>query len=32
MFWGVLAAMVIGYTVVVSGMKKLFLSRNDSLL
>ena len=32
MFWGVLAAMVLGYAAIVSGMKKLFLSRNDSLL
>ena len=31
-FWGVLVAMVLGYTAVVSGMKKFFLSRNDSLL
>ena len=31
-FWGVLAVMVLGYTVIVSCMKKFFLSRNDSLL
>ena len=31
-FWGVLAVMVLGYAVIVSGMKKFFLSRNDSLL
>ena len=32
MFWGVLAAMVLGYTAIVSCMKKVFLGRNDSLL
>ena len=31
-FWGVLAAMVLGYAAIVSCMKKFFLSRNDSLL
>lgn len=31
-FWGVLAAMVLGYAAIVSCMKKVYLSRNDSLL
>ena len=31
-FWGVLAVMVLGYTAVISCMKKVYLSRNDSLL
>lgn len=31
-FWGVLAAMVLGYVAIVSCMKKVYLSRNDSLL
>lgn len=31
-FWGVLAAMVLGYAAIVSCMKKVYLIRNDSLL
>lgn len=31
-FWGVLAAMALGYAAIVSCMKKVYLSRNDSLL
>ena len=31
-FWGVLAVMVLGYAAIVSCMKKVYLSRNDSLL